>query len=319
MKKLIKISGLSFLGAYFLAVVIQWFVPNAEAQTITPGFTPNATGTMTAAQFVQAFTNATITNIPSGAIIDGAITTPKIANSAVTAGKVLTNTLTGGDSGNIAPVTITETNLVTGTLAGRSFGTTINWPTGSQNFTNVTFGLTNSQISSAAVLGTNSSSGTGSAGVVPKLDATGLLATNMMYIRAPRQAVMSANTAGATSWSTLTSITTGITNGWVLVNVTATWDRQSGAGGPQIASIQIIGASQPYTASQQSEAAADLRTASMSINFVDQITGGVAKTYTLQGVVGAASGQWMDSGTADGYGGHPLSNTCSIAILEIGN
>lgn len=315
------------IGGWLFLWALIWheFHHDSNAATITTGYTFTSGETnITHTKLNNAINNATISGITSADLQDGSVTSAKLAAGAVSGISLGTNVVTGGVSGNLALNTVTTTNMANNTLLGVEFATNFNFPVNcTVGFTNsgVTLALKTSAVTSAAVLGTNRSTGATEAGLVPKLDTRGKLDPSMLYAETNKNTVISADTATTATWGTLATATSSITNGFVQVLAVACFDGTGGGSDPGPISIRIRDATTNFTKStvEDSDTGGNMTTRQMTLIGTDTNFSGSTKTYTLEGVVKVinASDRWKKSGAPSGGGATGIiTDGCEIMLIE---
>lgn len=308
-------------GLYLLTLAFMiWheFSPKSDAATVGAGYIATNSTSMSAAQFNQAFSNATVTAIGPSDLSDGAVTLNKHAADSVNSAKIVNNSIVGGASGDIATNTITTQNIKSGSFNGTEFSNSVLFTAGAYSFTNsgTTVDFASDTIASADVLGTNSSQGSASVGLIPKLNTDGKLATNMVYLPTVKTVAMSSSNLVRATYDDLCEVTTDITNGTVLVIGQVTYDRNGDSANEAIGIYVATGSTNLGSASWNPFRNADDTGAStLTCHGVDTLNGGT-RTYQLTAAGAQANGVWVVNQNQTANSNIAESNATKITILQ---
>lgn len=283
-------------GLYLLTAIIWALWPESEAATITTGYTFSSGETnITHTKLNQSVNSATLSGVTTADINDSAITGAKIAANTIPGSKIQTNAISGGLFGQIATNTITTSNIVIGTLTGREFATTTEWPSASTiNFTNnVVVGFTNNQIAANYVVGITNSAGSSSSNSLVKTYVNGKVSRSLMGLESG-SAILTTNILAGLTYTTLCSFTPTETNGTIII-----WGygqyRNASATDPVGFGIDLHDGSSALVATTADPEGTNLNDDQLGLVYTETLAN-PAKTYSLRGIIGQATATGVYAG-----------------------
>lgn len=304
-------GGLIFLGG--LTYTIYQSVTGAA--TITTGYTFSAGETnITHTKLNLAVNGATLSGVATADINNLAVTGAKIAAGTIPGSKLQTNAVSGGPGGQINSNTVYSYNIKSGTLDGTEFSNTVNFAAGTYNFTNATtLNFSTGQIASAAIAGTNLGGTSTQAALVPKLNNAGKLDSSLYYAPTATNVVISAAVSASTTYATVLSYTSSITNGTISINGHVQYTNSSTGGGTLI--VAVDNGSGTLFSGGMEVTSADPEGWQIPFLCFDTLTGS-AKTYTVKAKLSGSGGAWAKTGTLPNSG-FPFTNATQMNIIEI--
>lgn len=154
-------------------VMILTLLPyQPDAATITKGYTFTTNEQVTSTKLHLLVDGATLSSITSSDITDGTIALSDMGANSVDSSKIVDASVASAD---IATRGIATSNVATNAITQIELNTNIFFRTGFLSFSNSTLLHSANQISSTAINGATNSTGVGSAGLVVKLNDSGVL------------------------------------------------------------------------------------------------------------------------------------------------
>lgn len=313
LKKLCLLGG----GIYLATFLVYYFWPQSQAATITTGYTFSSGETnITHTKLNQAVNSATLSGVATADINNLAVTGAKIAASTIPGSKLQTNAVSGGAGGQINSNTVSSYNILAGTLTGSEFSNTVNFAAGTYNFTNATtLNFSTGQIASAAILGTNVSSGTAQSGLVPKLNTQGKLDNSLYYAPRATSIVLSAAASASTSLSTLLSHTASITNGTVCISGCVQYTNSSTGAGTLYVVVDSSISGNLYSGGIEITSS-DIEGYQLPFSAFETLVNSAAATYTVKAKLSGTGGAWAKTGTLPNST-FAITNATRMNVIEI--
>lgn len=308
-----KILGLLFT----LFVISSFFWPSepSHGAGMSTGHTWTNGELMTATKLNLMVNGGTVTNITTGDFADLAVTLSKMAADSVNSSKIVNNSVTGGASGDLATNTVTTQNILAGSLTGREFTNTVNFATGTYNFTNSSVNFTADTIASSAILGTNASSGTSQAGLVPKLNSQGKLDNSLYYAPRATNIVLSSAASASTALATLLTHTASITNGTVSIHGVVQYTNSSTGGGTLYVVVDSSISGNLYSGGME-VTSADPEGWQIPFSACETLQNVSSVTYTVKAKESGSGGGWAKTGTLPNSA-FPITNATRMTVIEI--
>lgn len=201
----------SIMGAFIATSLFQLKpIYDAEAATITPGYTFATNEQVTAAKLGTLVSGATISAIGTSDLADGSITTLKLGANSVTGAKIVDGTI---ESGDISNRTIAAVNIATNAITGIELNTNITTRAGFVDLSLSTLTLGAGAVSPTAVAGVTNSAGAADSGKIVKLNPSGQL-DGSFFNRFATNVFLAADTSpGSAATTTVLSYTTTLGTG----------------------------------------------------------------------------------------------------------
>lgn len=296
------------LRSLVLAAAVFAFAWHAPAATVTKGYTFSTNEQVTATKLHTLVDSATVSSITGADITDGSVAAVDLgANSVITA-KIQDGAVTAGKLGALA--------VETAKIATNAVGTT-------QLATNLDLSakvltLATNQIPSIALVSTNA--GPGTAGQVPLLDSSGLIAASLLPAVGVTNAVIASDIVSGTTMTNLVSIADSTASGrYVAVFGQAALLTDEAGGDPASWSVDLLaisGATTNYLGAVvgNSDVAGGAGLHTLAVMGVHTTTTN-ATTYVLRGRTNTGTGdKWVNGGTD--AGSNVMTNGTKMILIR---